>query len=304
MSTEASILARHRGNVTKAARELGIPRSTLRSRLKKSGAMASKNCAPALLSNPVGSSLVTVIGDAHDAPWQSDKSRFRHFGMHASDRRSDYIVQLGDIATFDSLNSHIENSSAAGKKKKPIFSDFLSLEAALDELNDGLGKHEIQRHLTKGNHEQRVRAFENAHPELEDILVNELDGIFEDRGWSHSPYGALHFIDGVAFTHVPLNKLGKPYGGKTSMLQIANDAMHDIVFGNSHNLSRVTIPKIGSSVTIVNAGCSLPQGHIEGYARHSLTGWWYGILDIVISKGRIASVSEVSIAELSHRYSR
>lgn len=291
-------LLRH-GTQEAAAAALGISRSSLRDRLR-----ASKEVqAPAILSLGQSSLRVVAVGDTHDSPWQSDKSRFFQIGKHAAERQADVIVQLGDMASFDSLNSHVDNASVGGKKKRPLYSDFLSLEAALDELNLGLGSHKPEKHLTKGNHEQRIRAFENAHPELEGLLVAEHDEILASRGWSSSDYGAIHYVDGVGFTHVPLNKLGKPYGGKTSVMQIANDSMCDLVFGNSHNLARFTVPKIGGhSVTVVNAGCALPQGHVEAYARHSLTGWWWGVLDIVIAHGRIASVSETSMAELAERF--
>lgn len=287
------------GTQQKAADALGISRSSLRGRLRESNEIQSPN----ILKHPANSILITVVGDTHDAPWQADKIRFYQIGKHVNDRKSDQIIQLGDMASFDSLNSHIDNATVGGKKKRPLYSDFLSLEAALDQMNLGLNSHRPDKHITKGNHEQRVRRFENEHPELEGILVNELNDIFSDRGWSYSDFGEMYYVDGVGFTHVPLNKMGKPYGGKTSVLQIANDAVHDIVFGNSHNNARITVPKLGgSSVTVVNAGCAMPQGHIESYAKHSLTGWWWGVMDMVIAHGRIVSVSEVSMAELDSRY--
>ena len=34
------------------------------------------------------------------------------------------------------------------------------------------------------------------------------------HGWTYSPYDALHFFGGVAFVHVPLSRMGRPYGGE------------------------------------------------------------------------------------------
>jgi hypothetical protein len=54
---------------------------------------------------------VCVIGDAHDDPRMPDKSRFEVLGKWAASMCPDYIVQLGDWATFDSFNRYTERGS-------------------------------------------------------------------------------------------------------------------------------------------------------------------------------------------------
>lgn len=310
MSIEASVLAQHGGNISRTAKELGISRSTLRERLRKAGIRQAPNNpkeiqAPQILSFPRDSIRILAIGDVHDTPKQQDKSRFEWMGKHAAARRIDGVVQLGDIASFDSLNGHIENDSIGGKHKPSFLMDCLSLKCGLDNFNDGLGGHICEKHITLGNHEQRVFRFENATPEMEGVLRSDFEGVLNGAGWSSSPYGAFYFIEQVGFTHVPLNRMGKPYGGKTAARNIANDALHDVVYGNSHCSEKIVAAKLGSmSITVVNAGCALPNGHIEGYARHNLTGWWWGVVELVIARGKIASVSETSMAELAHLYKR
>ena len=89
--------------------------------------------------------------------------------------------------------------------------------------------------------------------------------------------GEFYFIGDVGFTHAPLNTMGKAYGGMHAENQIARDTLHDVVYGHSHKRVDKTYPKMGNQyVNIINLGTSLPQGHVEEYARHTLTGWSYG----------------------------
>ena len=45
-------------------------------------------------------------------------------------------------------------------------------------------------------------------------LTENLDNLLMTHGWTYSPYDALHFFGGVAFVHVPLSRMGRPYGGE------------------------------------------------------------------------------------------
>ena len=53
---------------------------------------------------------------------------------------------------------------------------------------------------------------------------------------------------------------------------------------------------------MLNHGCALPQGHLERYARHSLTGWTWGVWKLRLKKGRIVSWAFTTIKELEDRY--
>jgi hypothetical protein len=55
-------------------------------------------------------------------------------------------------------------------------------------------------------------------------------------------------------------------------------------------------------VKVVNAGCTLPEGHVEDYARHSNHGWNYGVLDIEISEGHIKAHEWTPMSKLEERY--
>ena len=55
-------------------------------------------------------------------------------------------------------------------------------------------------------------------------------------------------------------------------------------------------------VTIINLGTSLPTGHVEEYAKHTLTGWSYGVYDIYIKDGKIDERSWIPMDNLIERY--
>ena len=241
---------------------------------------------------------VVCIGDAHDSPALPDKSRFRWIGNYIRSVKPDLVIQIGDFGTFDSLNSHAPNDTLDGRLKPPFEADLGSFNIALGEMGnlDGIEKHE-----TMGNHERRLYLYENAHPEMQGRLGCSLESILKEHGWTYSPYGMPYMVGGVAFVHACLNTLGKTYGGKTAENTIANDAIHDWVIGHSHRDRKHRAAKLGGHnfVQIVNVGCALPQGHIEDYATHTLTGWSYGIADMVISGGHVRDYNFISMDRLS-----
>jgi len=245
---------------------------------------------------------VVCIGDGHDDPRLPDKSRFRWIGQYIRETKPDIVVQIGDFLTLDSLNGHIGNETYEGKSKPSFMADMVSFNDALDAMQiDG-----IERHCTLGNHERRLYLFENRAPEAYGMMQCELQKIFERHGWTFSPYGMPHQIGGVSFVHCALNTLGKAYGGKNSEGTIANDAIGDWVIGHSHRERMHRAAKLGGNnyVKIINVGCALPDGHIEEYARHTLTGWSYGISDMTIQHGHVQDYHFVSMNHLGECYGK
>jgi hypothetical protein len=243
---------------------------------------------------------VLAIGDTHDDR-HLPKDRFEWLGKYAREIAPDVVLQIGDMATMDSLNFHIPNESLDGKLKPSFEADMGSLNLALQAFGcDG-----IEKHVTLGNHERRVWNYEQSNPEMAGKLVCTLDSILKNNGWTYSPYGAIQYYGGVGFVHCALNTLGKSYGGKNCLPTIANDSVSDLVIGHSHRARVHQAPKIGQRypTTIIDLGCALPDGHIEGYAQHALNGWTWGAYELLIQFGHIQSAKFVSMAELGERYS-
>mgnify|MGYP001188702789 CR=1 FL=1 len=179
-----------------------------------------------------------------------------------------------------------------------------SLRASIDLLDKNIDNPRIPRHVTLGNHEQRVYKFEENIPEISGMMKKELHDTFSERGWKFSPYGAFKIIGGVSFTHCPLNIMGKEYGGKNCEVQVANDATNDIVFGHTHKFRDGKQAKRGdkNSVRIINVGCALPFGHIEEYAKLNMTGWSWGIVELGIWDNHIQESQFISMDRLEKQY--
>lgn len=304
-------------SITAAAYRLSIPRSTLDSRLREA---RSRGIEPKPKPEPEvvefvkprvrvqsgraeGTTYkVLAIGDAHDTPG-IDKKRFNWLGQHAADYGADWVVQIGDFLTLDSLNSHIPNDTLQAKTKNPFYRDLESGAEAFGEFERGLGSHKPRKHCTLGNHERRAWFYEDANPETDGLLTGPLLSLFEQHNWGVSEYGDFFFLGAVGFNHAPLNKMKKTMGGETRS-NVLSKMVFDYVRGHDHQDYYQTASKFGpvGHVGLVGLGCALPWGHIEKFALHALNGWWWGDKEIQISGGRIESVSSVSMLELERRY--
>ncbi|NIA67765.1 hypothetical protein HBA54_04105 [Pelagibius litoralis] len=248
---------------------------------------------------------LALIGDAHDSPHIPDKSRFRWFGQYAAEHCVDIVQSVGDLFSLDSLCSYERNDTQRGKSKPNFKEDMASGKKALGYLEEGLGNHKPEKHVTLGNHEDRIFSFSDRTPEIYGMLDENLHTILTDYGWGYSPFGRIHYIGGVGITHVPRNVMGKPYGGMYSQNTIARDCVTDLIYGHTHKMLFQPFWKLdGNKIWVMNAGCALPNGHVEDYAKHSLGdgNWDYGIWDVTIQHGHIQKAHHIPMLELEERY--
>jgi hypothetical protein len=306
-------------NVCEVARQIGRPHQTVAGWFYTNGLVERMGITPNVetvveevpaervrvrvpaSSVPGAITRVLAVGDAHDSPLIEDKSRFRAMGRFARERGINHVVQIGDFGDFDSVSTHVAADTIEGKLNNPYLKDIDSLNRALDAFNDGLGGMNAIRHVSLGNHERRVYLYENQHPQTEGMLTSKLERAFSDHGWTTSPYGTFYFLNGVGFTHACLNRLGKSYGGKAAERTIALDAVYDIVIGHSHVRNDHRATKIGPQkhVTVLNLGCALPTGYTQKYVYHGqMSGWWYGIYELILRGGQITDANAISMDEL------
>lgn len=245
---------------------------------------------------------VTVIGDLHDKP-ELDKRRGKWIGRHIAETQPDAVVQIGDIADFESLLTHVGDDTVAGKTKPTFQTDMASLCEMLDVIKAEMGEIPHQ-HITLGNHEHRLWKYENENPAMYGTLQHQFMTEVSRRGWTFSPYGEFHEIGGVDFTHVPFNKMGKPVGGKYPAQTVARDSIRDIVFGHTHQQNAAVCWKLGPDrrVKALNVGLAMDYGYIPKYCETAATGFSYGITDIIITNGRIEGESFIPMFEMERRY--
>lgn len=243
---------------------------------------------------------VVCIGDAHDSPHIPDKSRFEWISEYIRKQKPDVVVQIGDFATLDSLNTHVPDFTYDGRSKPTFTEDMESFNLALQALECG----GAEKHVTLGNHERRLYLFEQNAPATFGMMQVEMGRLFDRYGWTFSPYGLIHYYGGVGFVHAAINRMGKTYGGKNAEQTIANDSLHDLIIGHSHIDRKHKASKIGTNkqIQIINVGCALPDGHIEDYAKHSSTGWSHGIADMVIQNGSVRDYNFISMARLEELF--
>lgn len=296
-----------------AAQSLGVPRTTFSDFVRRHGLLAPKEQEQIVVRphyrisqnrpDGLGKIEMLAIGDAHDAPSIPDKARFHWFGRYAAEHAVDVVLSIGDLCSLDSLCSYERNDTHRGKAKPTFPEDMASLKLALDTFKEGLGNHRPDLHVTLGNHEDRIASFSDRTPEVYGMLTENLHTVLTDKGWAYSPFGGVHYMGGVGFTHVPLNGMGKPYGGMHAENQISRDSLTDLVYGHSHKRVEKHYPKIdGKKLTVLNLACALPDGHIEEYAKHALTGWDWGVYHLTLQHGRIQKAHWVPMAELAERF--
>lgn len=250
---------------------------------------------------------VLAIGDAHD-DLRVPKNRFTWFGKHAAEMQPDHIVQIGDIADLESLSFHSPNDTDKGKYKPRFLAEMKSLEHALDLMFTPMARRNVKARvdIPLGNHENRIWRYEDAFPETVGMLQGKLSETLTNYGIFAHQFGKYIDIAGVKFTHSPFSVMGKPVGGMNATATIARQASGDIVFGHTHKANVNTTPRIGGEdkVTVIDLGCALPQGFVAPYAKHTLTGWSWGIWELTIQGGSIQGYNFIPMAELERRYGK
>lgn len=325
---ETQDLCEKHGSIRKAAKFLGLPESTVRSRLnserpvrvsesvikfqdmekeiddlKRRLSFFSNNKPKYIGGRTDSSTTVIAIGDTHDQPGMP-KDRFKWIARHCVAVMPHRIVQIGDFCSWDSVSTH-EAPGSVGHAMRPSFkTDLESCEEAMGLFFKEIKDLNIPMELTAGNHEDRVQRFENKNAETVGTLYMQFEELCARYRWRLHPYGQWLFIDGVGFTHVPKNIMGKPYGGQNSENQIANHATHSIVFGHTHRSTFRKTPKIGlnNSIEVLNLGSAMPDGYVAKYAGTATSGWSYGIYELSIRSGHIMSHRFIDMSELQRRY--
>jgi transposase-like protein len=314
------------GNIAEAARRAGLPETTMKSYVKRakerlgiepvgkpspfspSAAVSSRVetvrnmgrgsdnrmglrvSAPAIIRERDDNSYrVVARGDAHDGPHLPDKSRFFHSGRTARNWGCDRFVGMGDAGDFHSLCGHVKDDTLKGRLKASFLADIESLQAAMDAERQGLG-HDIPKDEAEGNHDGgRIDTQEDNNPSADGLYRKTFNQVWQLTGVTNHPYRVPLRIEGVDFVHIPMNPMGKPYGGKFSARTVAINAIRDMVIGHCHRHADHPEPKVfGELVRVIETGTTLPTGYMADYHKHSAGGWAYGLTLLKIKDGRIA----------------
>lgn len=246
---------------------------------------------------------VVYFTDAHNQP-KLNHDRFHWLCEYINEQEPDYIVDGGDFDDFESLCAHVRDDTAKGRLKDTIKRDLDYSFKARQIIDDNINVN-IPRHATLGNHEQRLWDYENANPAMQGLATNVyLNDIMANFKWDITPYRDYLTVEGVSFTHAPMNIMNKPVGGARCTVNTAVKSTRDVCFGHTHVLGYHNEPKHDGhkGVTAFNGGAFMPHGYIPDYAQGSMKRPWYGCHTITILDGRIESISSLSILDLERKY--
>jgi predicted phosphodiesterase len=234
-----------------------------------------------------------IIGDSHVEANESLR-RFEALGNYIADVQPDNIVQIGDFLSLDSLSAWDLNKRAkmegrrfsaelkAGKKAVEL------LMRPIVDLNKSFRANKRKQYKPRlisllGNHEDRWFRYLDTHPELIDVVDIYAACGFKKFGWEKVDYRKYAHIEGVCFTHVPMNGVNQPISGVRMMQIAAKDHETSVVFGHSHRLAIETNIRHGENsqqIMALNVGCFF-EGMPE-YADGSLKSkdWWRGVVTL------------------------
>lgn len=235
-----------------------------------------------------------VIGDPHAEPGQSNE-RFEALGNLVAATQPDYMVQLGDFHTLDSISSH--------NTKKPLLREggrlvddleagldaYTKMMAPINKYNKTLTKHKKKKynpvkHWLYGNHEDRVYRYIQEAPELLGLVnLSAMLDLAKDN-WNVHQYREYAYINEAGrttgFTHIPMNKrLNQPISGEYVARRAADTHAFDVVFGHTHRYGVHGATVVGADTNYgINAGWfgDFIPGYVHG--NEGNVDWWAGVV--------------------------
>ena len=232
-----------------------------------------------------------VIGDCH-VEADDDLRRFKALGLFIKDVQPENIIQIGDFISIDSLS--------AWDKNKRLKMEGRRFQVELDHARDAVDlimgpmvrenfrrakinkkKYKPRMIALDGNHEDRFYRYLDSNPELVGVVDMDESLGWSAYGWERVPYRQYANIDGVDFTHAPMNGMNQPLGGVYIAHRAALAHVRPVVFGHTHRFLMGSYTAHGEharQVQTVNVGCFF-EG-IPDYAKGSIASldWWRGLI--------------------------
>lgn len=119
-------------------------------------------------------------------------------GRFIADKRPDVVIQIGDFADMESLNTYHKPREREGKRYNK---DIAAVKVAMDLLTAPFRDlYKPRKVLCMGNHEARIVRFVDEHPEFEDkVSLDDLP--YRDFGWEIRDFLEVVTIDQVEYSH-------------------------------------------------------------------------------------------------------
>ena len=205
-------------DVTKTAQQLEINRGALQKTLFN--AHINGLPFPVLSLGKSTGKKHLYIPDCQVTP-STPTDHLRWIGKYIVEKKPDEIICAGDFADMESLCSYDKGKiQFEGRRyKADCNASVKGMEKLLDPLREhniaramrGLEQYKPQKHLTLGNHENRIARAVESRPEMDGLLSVEQLGY---DNWNVIPFLEVKEIDGVSYCHYFYNPLsGRAKGG-------------------------------------------------------------------------------------------
>lgn len=225
------------------------------------------------------------VFDLHVAP-DTNWERIEALGNLIVAEKPRSIIFGGDFTSLDSMSTYDPQPRFTLKE------DMEAVKYAYDLIFGPMmrwnARQASHRHKTyqprtvflEGNHEERERRLRKQDPSRYASLLDVQGMIAPRQYWQETyEYGDIVNVNGINYTHCPLNKMGRPMGYTTA----ARQTNGHLIYGHTHEMRMTPVPQVDISNSvrmILNAPAYLEQDSKEHYNEKSTTGWVYGLLKV------------------------
>jgi hypothetical protein len=206
-------------------------------------------------------------------------------GNYIADHKPAVVVHIGDHYDMASLSSYDKGKKAFEGRR--YLADIEAGNEGLDRLmapinrmnasrkRRGLRPYKPEKHVTLGNHENRVETLLELEPRMEGAVSSE-HFEFKKHGFQVHEFRRPVEIDGVWYAHYFYNRnTGKPYGGRVHTR--LNTVGFSFTMGHQQGLD-VAVKELGNGRTLRGLVAGSFYQHQEEYRGPQANNEWRGCI--------------------------
>jgi len=220
---------------------------------------------------------VLVIGDSHvDENQKLDRFTALNNVIKNTEGLT-HVISIGDFLSLNALSGWDRNKRLLMEDRR-YHLEIRAGREALEQMQYGLEDTDLTWIYVEGNHEDRATRYCEEHPEMQGTVDVRAGLKLDNRGWKWVPYKTNYNLNGVSFTHIPINGAGKAIGNPNVAHKALQLYHNSVVFGHTHTLDiaglhRQNAPHLNQALSV---GCFFE--HIDEYAKGSMTNYWRGVV--------------------------
>ena len=225
-----------------------------------------------------------IISDQHASP-EGDMRVADLVGKLIADLRPEVVVNIGDAADLESLNSFdVGKKQFSGKNYQCDLDAHLEFQDRLFNEMKKRKKKQPYRVVHEGNHENRIKKAINLQPHLE----GDKYGIsFKDLQFKENYHDVIEYngttpgvntIDGVTYAHFMVSGvLGRAIGGEHHAASLIQKHYSSCTVGHSHLAGFAHRSNVNGE-KILGAVVGTLQYPTPQWAGEASKLWWHGLM--------------------------